>query len=132
MRRPDEGDEQRVRPGGPALQFGVGLGADDKRMDVRRVFDELHQMAVGRGAGEPQTAFGDLVAVGVVDLIAVPVSLRHLRRPIGLGHNGIRLQHRGIGTQPHGAAEIGFAGHDLFLIGHRGDHRIRCGRVEFR
>src|ERR1700719_1603657 len=29
-RRTDERDEQRVRPGGPALQLGVGLSADDE------------------------------------------------------------------------------------------------------
>ena len=45
--RADECHKQRVRTGRPALQFGVGLSTDDERMDVRRVFDELHQMTVG-------------------------------------------------------------------------------------
>src|ERR1700728_2100875 len=29
-RRADEAGEQRMRPGRPALEFGVGLGADDE------------------------------------------------------------------------------------------------------
>src|SRR6478672_3437546 len=46
QRRADERGEQRVRTGGSALQFGVRLRADDERMDVGGVLDELHQVAV--------------------------------------------------------------------------------------
>src|SRR5690348_12299403 len=74
-RRRYERDEQRVRPGGPALQLGVRLGAYDERMHVRRVFDELDQMPVGGRTRNPQAAFGDPVTVGVVDLVAVPMPL---------------------------------------------------------
>ena len=59
QRRADECDEQRVWPGGPALEFGVRLRADDERMDVGGVFDELDKVPVGRGAGELQPALGD-------------------------------------------------------------------------
>ena len=130
QRRADERDEQRVRPGRPALELGVRLGADDERMDVGGVLDELDQVPVRRRAGEPQPALGDAVAVGVVDLVAVPVPLGHLGGLIGLRHNRIRLQHRRIGAQPHGAAEVGLAGDRVALVGHRGDHRI--GRLRDR
>src|SRR5690625_1698235 len=33
--RTDERHEQRMGSGGPALQFGMGLGADQKRVDLR-------------------------------------------------------------------------------------------------
>src|SRR6202012_937577 len=94
------------RTGRPDLELGVSLCADDERVDFGRVFDELHQVAVRRGSGDPQPAFGKLVAVRVVDLVAVPGSLGHLRRPVGLGETRTRLELRGIGPQPHGPAQM--------------------------
>lgn len=41
---PDECDKQWVRPGGSALQLGVGLGADNERMPIRRILDELYRV----------------------------------------------------------------------------------------
>lgn len=43
---PDECDKQWVRPGGSALQLRVGLGADNERMPIRRILDELYQVSV--------------------------------------------------------------------------------------
>src|ERR1700738_2858887 len=78
QRRADERDEQRVWPGGPALQLGVGLSSDDEGMRVGRVLDELDQVPVGGCAGELQPALGEAVTVFVVHLVAVVVSLGHL------------------------------------------------------
>src|SRR6202035_2701708 len=36
-RRADEAGEQRMRSGRPALELGVGLGADDEGMHLRRI-----------------------------------------------------------------------------------------------
>ena len=86
----------------------------------------------GRGAGEPQPALRDAVAVLVVDLVAVAVPLGHLGGLICLRHNRTRLQHGRIGAQPHGAAEVRLTGDGVALVGHRGDHRIGCLRIELR
>src|SRR5689334_18551877 len=42
----DEGGEQRMRPGRPALEFRVSLGADQERVHVRAVLDELDEVPV--------------------------------------------------------------------------------------
>src|ERR1700730_13640166 len=76
-RRADERDEQRVWPGGPALQLGVGLSSDDERLRVGRALDDTHHAAVGGCAGELQPALGDAVTVFVVHLVAGAVSLGH-------------------------------------------------------
>ena len=52
--------------------------------------------------------------------------------PICLRHNGTRLEHRGIGAEPHGAARVGLAGDGFALVGHRGDDRIGGAGVELR
>ena len=56
----------------------------------------------------------------------MPVAFRHLGPLIRLGDNGSRFQDRRVGAQSHGAAEIGLARDGVPLIGHGGDHRIRC------
>ena len=45
--RADERDEQRMRPGRPALEFGMGLGADQEGVHLTRILDELDQVPVG-------------------------------------------------------------------------------------
>ena len=45
-RRADECGEQRMRPGGPALEFGVRLSAHQERVDFGGVLDELNKVAV--------------------------------------------------------------------------------------
>src|ERR1700736_449006 len=64
----DERHEQRMRPGGSALELRVRLGADEERMDIGAVLDDLDQMSVRRRAGETQPALRDAVAILVVDL----------------------------------------------------------------
>ena len=104
----------------------MGLGAHQEGVHLARVLDELHQMPVRRGAGEPQSALGDPIAIGVVHLEAVPVPLRDRGGLICLRHNGSRLQDRRVGAQSHGPAEVGFTGDGLTLVGHRRNHRVGC------
>src|SRR5271165_870918 len=131
QRGADEPDKKRVWPGGPALQLRVRLGADEERVNLARVFDEFNQVPVGRGAGEPQPALGDLLAVFVVHLVPVPVPLRNLGGLVCLSHDGSRFQHGRIRTEPHRAAEVGFPRDGVALVGHRGDDGIGRFGVEF-
>src|SRR6478752_6584253 len=68
---PHETAEQRVGVVRTRPQLGVGLGADVERVLVARQLDELDQVTVGRRAREPQAGIGDMLAVGVVHLVAV-------------------------------------------------------------
>ena len=66
-----------MRPVRAGLELRVGLGGHVVRMRAGRQLDELHQTAVGRGAGDAQTGFFELAPIGVVDLVAVAVALMH-------------------------------------------------------
>ena len=101
-------------------------------MNRRGVLDELDEVAIWRGTGEHEPRRRDLVAVGVVDLEAVPMPLGHLCRAVRLGDDAVGLERRRVGTEPHRAAEIGFSGNDLGLVGHRRDDGERGVGIEFR
>ena len=73
-----------------------------------------------------QPGFAQLLAVGVVELKAVAVALADLL--LGIGGRGVcaRLEHAGIGAQPHGAAHVGNAA----LVGHQVDDGVGRVRIE--
>ena len=74
--RADQPREQRVRPGRAAsVNSGCAWVPTKYGCTSRGQLDELDQRAVRRGAGEHQAGRLELVAVGVVDLVAVPVPL---------------------------------------------------------
>src|SRR5215218_1073427 len=70
-RRLDESAEQRVRTVRPRPQLRVRLRADVVGMLVAGQLYELDQGAVRGGSGEHQACLRDLLAIGVVDLVAV-------------------------------------------------------------
>ena len=55
----------------------MSLRGDEERVHVARQLDELDQPAVGRQPGADQAGVLELGAVGVVDLVPVPVPLVH-------------------------------------------------------
>jgi hypothetical protein len=99
-------------------------------MQVVVQLDELHQVAIGRGPRDVQPGRLEAVAVGVVDLVAVPVTLRDGRGAVQLGDHAVLGKLRRIGAEPHGAAQVGIAGDRVDLFGHRGDDRVRGLGVE--
>ena len=89
----DELAEQRRRPVGPALELGVGLGADPER--VRRAARRTRPG--GRRATCPSTGSPPprtRAPVAGVELVAVAVPLGHDRRAVGLGHLRARRRAR--------------------------------------
>src|SRR5271155_2339807 len=60
----------------------------------------------------------------------MPVPLVHDLSPIEPPHHASLGKHGRIEPEPHGAAHISFSGHDISLIGHGGDHRVRRIGVE--
>ncbi len=76
--RPDEPGKQRMRPGRLRLELRMELHGHEPGMlgDL----DDLDQPPVGAGAAEVHPVLGELLAVGVVELVAVAVPLGDLRR----------------------------------------------------
>src|SRR5690349_24251197 len=100
------------------------LTADEPR--VRRQLDHLDQRAVGREATQVKTMLDELVAVLVVDLIAVTVALAHLRYAIDRRRLSPLPELAGIGAESHGAAHVG----DVLLIFHQRDDGVAALRRE--
>src|SRR5262245_56249903 len=69
--RGDELAEQGVGLGGLALELGVEL--DGQEPGVVLQFDDLDELAVGAGAGDDEAGLLEDLAVGVVELVAMPV-----------------------------------------------------------
>jgi hypothetical protein len=70
----------------------------------------------------------ELLAVGVVELVAVAVPLEHLLPPVHLARERPVLQHARVVAEPHRAALPG----DVLLLLHQMDHRVRRLRIDLR
>src|ERR1700722_4052530 len=87
-------------------------------------------MPVRREPGENQPGLLEHGTVTVVDFVPVPVPLISGGAFVQLFDPGARPQRGRVQAQAHGAAHVPLPRHHVFLIGHRGDHRIRGVRVE--
>src|SRR4051812_14085911 len=117
----DESPEQRGRVVRARPQLGVRLRSDVERVLVAGQLDEFDEVPVGRGSREPQSGVGDLLAVGVVDLVAVTVALRHDGRTVQLRNEGSLGESGRVQAEAHGAAQVA-ASDDLDLLLHGRDH----------
>src|SRR5665647_500933 len=120
----DQSGEERMRTGWSGQELRVGLGGDVVRMHVDRQLGELDEAAVGRGAGEAKSGILELGPVVVVDLVAVAVTLVHLKGSIGTGDDRAFDQRGRVGPQPHGAAKVSGALDEGLLLFHRGDNPV--------
>src|SRR5256885_11296668 len=71
----DEAFEERVWLVGFAVEFGMELAGDEE--GVFRYFDDFDEFAIGRVATEGEAGFFELVAVGVVEFVAMAVAFVH-------------------------------------------------------
>src|SRR6266496_1616563 len=85
-RRADETGKQRTWAHRPRLQLGMELAADEPRMTGGGQLDHFHQRSIGGEAGAAHAVLGEHVAIGVRDLVAVPVTLAHFGGVVGLRH----------------------------------------------
>ena len=125
----DELAEERRRPRRPRLELGMELRGDEPW--VVGQLDDLDEPALLERPADHEARVDELLAVGVVDLVAVPVTLGdhrlvavHLARARFLG------QLDGLRAEAHRAAEI----LDLLLLRQQVDDRerrlgIHLGRV---
>jgi len=112
---------------GATLQFGVELHADEPGMV--RPLDDFRQDAVRRQAAEVKAGALHHVAIGCIDLVTMAVAFGNGRLAIDFTDPGAWRQHRLIGAQPHGAAQVLVGLADLHRVaahpfGHQPDHRI--------
>ena len=89
VRGGDEPAEQRMRLVRLAVEFGMKLARDKKRMVGQ--FDDLDQFSVRRIAAENEIRLGEPVAVGVVEFVAVTVPFVDDERPVKL--RGLAAHH---------------------------------------
>ncbi|MCY1238398.1 hypothetical protein D9M72_511350 [compost metagenome] len=120
-----------MRPGGAGAQLRVRLGSDVVRVDFAGKLHVLHQLAVRGRSGEHEPLRCNLVAVLVVDFVAVAVPLADLGGAVGLGDDGAFVQLGFVEAQTHGAAEVALAVNDVQLLFHGGDDRVLGVRFEF-
>src|SRR5215467_13511323 len=126
-RRGDEARKQGMRLEGPRLQFRVELHAD--KPGVVGQLDDLRQQAVRRHAAKAHAHVFQAPAVARIDLVAVAMTLGNLRVAIDPCDAAALGEHRRVGSEPHGAAEVAalaalfelVAAHPL---GHQPNHRF--------
>ena len=110
-------------------QLRVGLRSDVKWVHVSWQFDVLDQVAVWRHAGEHEPRIRNLLAIRVVDFVAVAVALGDASLPIQLTNDRAIGEVGRVQAEAHRSAEVA-AGDDLNLFSHRGDDREVGVRVE--
>ena len=89
---------------GFALEFRVRLSGHVVGMILQ--FNELHQGAIGRGTAKDEILGLELLAIGVVELVAVAVAFVDLLGAVQLGCLAAGRQFAGLRAEPHGAAHV--------------------------
>ena len=101
-------------------------GFDWNEVRMSGQLDHFHQPELLVDPAHDHALVLELRAVGVVDLVAMPVALADLLPAIDARGQRARLEHAGVRAEPHRAA----LGRDLLLVGHQRDHRVRRAFVE--
>ena len=96
--------------------LGMELGADEPT--VAGDFDNLHQVALGIHANALHAVFLVFVFIKVIELISVAMAFADLWRAVDLGHTAAFTQVAVVGTQSHGATQVG---NGLLLLHHVDD-----------
>src|SRR5712671_4156361 len=102
-----------MRPRRARLKLRMELTSDEPRMGLQ-LYD-LDQRSVGGQSTQSEAVLDELIAVLVVDFVAVPMALAHLRHAIDCCGLGSDAQSTRISTEAHGASHIG----DVLLAFHQ-------------
>src|SRR3954452_8023998 len=123
----DELPEERRRPGRPRLELRVELRRDEPR--VVGQLDDLDEAPFLERAADDEAAVQQLLAKGVVHLVAVAVALGdHGLAAVPLAGAGAVSELDGLRAEPHRAAEV----LDLLLLRQEVDHRMGRLRIHLR
>src|ERR1700694_5165802 len=112
-----------MRTSGPRLELGVELAANEPGMGLQ--LHHLDQRSVRRKTAQIESVLDELVAVFVVDLVAMPMALTHLW--CGIDRGGLRSwsEFAGICSETHRTAHVG---HMLLVFHQRDDGIVTFGR----
>ena len=110
----------------------MGLSGHEIGMQIAVELNEFGEMPVGRCSRHMQSDGGQAFAVGVVDLEAMTMALTDIGGAIGIRDYRPGHERRGVGAQPHGAAQVSPAGDELALGIHGGHHRVGRLRLHLR
>ena len=121
----DKSHEQRMGFIGTAFEFRVKLNTDVEGFIGQ--FNRFHQLTVGRNAAEDKPERFQLIAVQVVELIAVTVAFINMSCSIAALHRASGLNFTGIAAQAQRTALVDF----IALSRHEVDHRVRRTFIEF-
>src|SRR6202165_5635485 len=113
-----------MRTSGARLKFRMELASDEPWMG--RKLDDLDERAIWRQTAEVQSVLDESVTVLVVDLVAVPMPLTHLRRSIDRRGLSSDSKPAGIGTESHRPTHVG----DVLLAFHQRDDRVLAFGLE--
>src|SRR6267142_4998666 len=116
--RTDEACEERMRTCGARLKLGVELAANEPWMRLQ--LHHLDQRSVRRKTTEVESVLDELIAVFVIDLIAMPMALADLWRRINRGGLRSLSELARIRTEAHRATHVS----DVLLVFHQRDHGI--------
>src|SRR5512146_3368158 len=84
-------------------------------------FDDFHQSTIRRQSAQHQSLRGQLLTIGVVELIAMAMPFPDFAYPVHLLGERPVSEHAEVAPQPHGAALIA----NGMLIRHEMDDRVR-------
>src|SRR5450759_2372142 len=100
------------------LKLGVELAANEPRMRLQ--LHHLDERSIRRKTAQVESVLDELIAVLVIDLVAMPMALADLWRAIDRG--GLRSSSESARIRPetHRAAHVG----DVLLVFHQRDDRI--------
>src|SRR5262245_6163850 len=93
-----------MRLEGARLQFRVELHADEP--GVIGKFDDLGQQPVRRHPAKAHARRFQARTIARIDLVAVAMTFRNLRLAIDACDAAALGEHRRVGSEPHGAAEL--------------------------
>lgn len=100
----DKGGEEGVGVGRFAFEFGVELDSDEPGVVFE--FDDFDQLLIAAGAGESHAVSFELLAVLVIEFVAMSVSFGDIESVVGCGGAASFGQSGGLGSESHGPAEV--------------------------
>ncbi len=86
---------------GSGLELGMELTAQEPGV-IRGLYD-FDQAGFGIAAADREALLGELLLIGGIEFVAVPVPLRYLIAGVGPMGQRAESQHAAVGPQAHGA-----------------------------
>jgi hypothetical protein len=88
------------------LRFELRVALHGQEPGMARQLDDFDQLAVWTCTRDLHAVRAELLAIGVVELIAVPMAFVHFELAVGLVSKAAFGQLAGVFSEPHGAAEV--------------------------